>query len=184
MPAGWRHCVDGVASEYGGEIQRHPGVQRQRQPCACADHLRGTRHSARQGPGRPLQRRRGPGRDRGKRAPPGGVRHPADFGADRGQFHGAAGAGGCAQARLGGQRHRRAAVFRLCAPGPPAALGARADHRQGRGQDDRHGRHRPRAHGRPARRPDPGASSTSRSTTSMPRRCCWPTSGATTARTT
>ncbi len=39
--------------------------------------------------------------------------------------------GRCAQARLGRTHHRRHPLFRLCPPGPPAALGARADRRQG-----------------------------------------------------
>ena len=81
------------------------------------------------------------------------------------------------KARLGGQRDRSGAVFRLRPPGSSPALVAGADHRQGRGQDVRRGGHRPGADGGPARRPDQGFS-TSRWTTCTPRRCCWRTSGA------
>ena len=51
---------------------------------------------------------------------------------------------------------RGGAVLRLRPPGSPAALGARADHGEGRGEDDLRGGRRPRVDGRPARRPDPG----------------------------
>ena len=47
-------------------------------------------------------------------------------------------------------------VLRLCAPGPPAALDARADQRQGRRQPARGGWRRAAADDGPACRPDPG----------------------------
>ena len=60
------------------------------------------------------------------------------------------------QARLGAPRHRRDPVLRLRPPGPPAALDARADQRQGRRQPARGRRRRAPADDGPARRPDPG----------------------------
>ena len=64
--------------------------------------------------------------------------------------------GRCAQARLGAPHHRGDPVLRLRPPGPPPALDARADQRQGRRQPARGRRRRAAADDGPARRPDPG----------------------------
>ena len=103
-----------------------------------------------------LLRRRSAGRDRGERAPAGSVRDPADVRAERGEPGGIAGADRRAQARIGVQRDRGGAVFRIRPPGSSPALGAGADHGQGRGEDVQCGRHRPGPDRRPACRPDPG----------------------------
>jgi hypothetical protein len=61
-------------------------------------------------------------------------------------------------------------LLRLRPPGPSPAFVARADHGQGGRPHDQRGWYRPCRHRRSACRPDPGVSSISRSTTSMPRR--------------
>ena len=70
---------------------------------------------------------------------------------------------------IGPADYRRDPLFRLCPPGSPHQ-GTNADHRETRRQHDGQGRDRAGADDGPARSPDPGLLSTSRSTTSMPRR--------------
>ena len=91
-------------------------------------------HPSRARHGRSLLRRRSDGRDAGERARQGCVRAAVDLRADQRQPDGSDGDGRCAEARVGRAHHRGDPVLRLRAPGPPAALGARGDQRQGGGQ--------------------------------------------------
>ena len=146
-------------------------------PKLAADVVQASEHFARPRDRRPFFRRRDQRRTARERARQGCLHPAADLRADQRQPDGTGHHGRCAEARLGRPHHRRDPLFRLCPPGSPPALGARADRRQGGGQHAAGRRRAARADGRSARRPDPGLLRHSRSTTSTPRPSCSAISG-------
>ena len=105
---------------------------------------------------RALQRRRGQRRIDGERARPRCVHRAAHVSARERQFDGIADDDRCLPPGIGEAHHRGGALFRLRAPGPPAARDARGDRRQAGGEHDRARGRRSAADGGSARGPDPG----------------------------